>query len=72
MNSILMQVFLLSRWEKAVWTAIEIVSSVDLLGWYANWNWVQGFWDDGVDVSHDQPFQAFHGNRCKCYGAVVI
>jgi hypothetical protein len=24
--------FLLSRWERAVWSAIEIASSVDLLG----------------------------------------
>jgi hypothetical protein len=34
--------------------------------------WVQGVWDDGVDVSHDQPFKAFHGFRCECYGAIVI
>ena len=32
---------------------LEIASSVDMLGWYMNW--VQGFWDDGVDVRHDQP-----------------
>ena len=38
MNSILTQVFLLSRWERAVWTAIEIASSVDLFGRYANWS----------------------------------
>ena len=38
MNSILMHVFLLSRWERAVWSAIEIASSVDLLGQYANWS----------------------------------
>jgi hypothetical protein len=29
-------VFLLSRWERAVWSAIEIASSVDLFGRYAN------------------------------------
>jgi hypothetical protein len=34
--------------------------------------WVQDFWYDGVDVSHDQPFKVFHGYRCECYGAVVI
>ena len=37
MNSNLMYVFLLSRWERAVWSAIEIASSVDLFGRYANW-----------------------------------
>ena len=37
MNSILTYVFLLSRWERAVWSVIEIASSVDLLRWYANW-----------------------------------
>ena len=25
--------------------------------------WVQGVWDDGVDVSHDQTFKAFHGYK---------
>ena len=30
--------FLLSKWERAVWRAIEIASSVDLLGRFANWN----------------------------------
>ena len=34
--------------------------------------WVWGFWDDGVDVSHDQPFNALHGYRRECYWAVVI
>ena len=34
--------------------------------------WVQCVWDDGVDVSHDQPFEAFHGNRCERYVAKVI
>ena len=38
MNSILTYVFLLSRAERAAWSVIEIVSSVDLLGWYANWS----------------------------------
>jgi hypothetical protein len=33
--------------------------------------WVQGVWDDGVDVSHDQPFKAFHGYRCKGYEVTV-
>jgi hypothetical protein len=31
-------VFLLSRWGRAVWIAIEIASSVNLLGRYANWS----------------------------------
>ena len=30
--------------------------------------WVQGVWDDGVDVSHDQPIKAFHDYRCECMG----
>ena len=34
MNNILTQVFLLSRWVRA----IEIASSMDLLGWYAHWS----------------------------------
>ena len=38
MNSILTYVFLLSRWVRAVLSAIEIASSVDLLGRYANWS----------------------------------
>jgi hypothetical protein len=28
----------LSRWERAVWGAIELASSVDLLGRFANWS----------------------------------
>ena len=32
----------------------------------------QGFWDNGVDVSHDQPFKALHGYRHECYESVVI
>jgi hypothetical protein len=63
-------VFLLSRWERAVWNVIEFAPSVDVLGRYAKLEWVQGFWDNGVDVSHDQPFKAFHGYRCDCYGVV--
>ena len=38
MNSILTKVFLFSRWERAVWSAIEMASSVDLLGRYENWS----------------------------------
>jgi hypothetical protein len=38
MNSILTYVFLLSRWERAMWFAMEIASSLNLLGRYANWN----------------------------------
>ena len=38
MNSILTRVFLLSRWERAVSSAIEIASSVDLLGRNPNWS----------------------------------
>jgi hypothetical protein len=34
--------------------------------------WVQNVWDDGVEVSHDQPFKAFHGYRCECYGVIVM
>ena len=41
-----------------MWRAIEIASSVDLFWQYVNWSGVQGVWDDGVDVSHDQPFMA--------------
>jgi hypothetical protein len=26
-------------------------------------------WDDGVDVSQEQPFKEFHAYICKCYGA---
>jgi hypothetical protein len=35
-------------------------------------DWVYGFWDNGVDVSHDQPFKELHGYRYECYGAIVI
>ena len=38
MNRILKSVFLLSRWERAVWSSIETTSSVDLLGLHANWS----------------------------------
>ena len=30
--------FLLYRWEREVLSVIEIASSVDLFGWYANWS----------------------------------
>ena len=55
-----------------MWSAIEIASSVDLLEAVCELEWVQSVWDDGVDVSHDQPFKAFHGFRCECYEAIVI
>ena len=71
MNSILTQVFLLCRWERAVWSAIEIVICGSV--WVVcELELIQGFWNDGVDVSHDQPFKAFHGYRYECYGAIVI
>ena len=50
MNSILTSVFLLSRWERAVWSAIEIASSVGLLGRYANWS--------GIDVTRGTLLQS--------------
>ena len=34
--------------------------------------WVQGVWDDGVDMCRDQAFKEFHGYRCECYRAMVI
>ena len=40
-------VFILSRCEKAVWSAIEIASDVGLLGSYANWS---GSRDSGIIV----------------------
>jgi hypothetical protein len=46
-----------------------ICGSVDVV---CKLEWVWGFWYNGVDVSHDQPFKAFHGYRCECYGLVVI
>jgi hypothetical protein len=50
---------------------IEIVLSVGVV---CELEWVQGVWDDDdvVDVSYDQPFKAFHGYRCECYGAIAI
>ena len=44
MNSILTYVLLLARWERVVWSAIEIASSVERLGRYVNWSgsWVSG------------------------------
>ena len=50
-----------------MWSAIEIVSSVDLRR-YGNCSGKRGLRDDGVDVSHDQPFKAVHGYRGECYG----
>jgi hypothetical protein len=38
MNSFLTYLFILSRWMRAVWSATEIESSMDLLGQYANWS----------------------------------
>jgi hypothetical protein len=35
-----LKVFVLSRWDRAVWSAIEIASSVDLFGWYVCWSGV--------------------------------
>jgi hypothetical protein len=55
-----------------VWSARQIASSVDLLWRYANLESVQVVRDDGVDVKHDQPFEAFHGYRCECHGAIDI
>ena len=55
-----------------MWSAIEIASSVDLLGVVCKLEWLEGFRDDGVDVSHDQPFKALHVYRHECYEAVVI
>jgi hypothetical protein len=63
--------FLLSRWEQAVWSAIEIASSGSV-GVVCKLEWVHGVWDDGVDMSHDQPFKSFHCYICECYGAIVI
>jgi hypothetical protein len=37
-NSIITLVFFLRRWVRAVWSAIEIVSSMDLLERFANWS----------------------------------
>ena len=53
-------------------SAIEIASSVDLLGRYANWSGSRVSEIICVDVSHDQPFKALHGYRRECYGSVVI
>ena len=58
MNSILTKVFPLSKWTKG---------SVDLLGRYANCSGSKGSRDNGVDVSHDQPFKALHCYRLECY-----
>ena len=34
----------MSRWKRAVWSAIEIAASVDLLGRYANWSGSRVSW----------------------------
>ena len=56
-----------------MWSAIEIASSVDLFGRYANWS---GSRVSGnmvlIDVSPYQPFNALHGYGRECYGSVVI
>jgi hypothetical protein len=66
-------VFLFSWWERAVWCEIEITSSVDLLGRYANWSGsIKGEWDDGVDLNHDQSFKALHGKQFECHSAIVM
>ena len=60
----------LFRWERAVWSAIEIVSSVGVV-WELEW--VLGVWDDGVDVSHDQTGsgKGYLSIRCTILYAVV-
>ena len=40
-----------------MWSEIEIASSVNLLGRFANWSGSRVSWDYGVDMSHDQPFR---------------
>ena len=65
-------IFLLSMWKRAVWSAIEIASSVDLLGRYGNWVWVQGVWDDGVDVCHEQPFKALQMAPYSLHSALLL
>ena len=45
---------------------------MDLLGQYENWSGSSVSGEDFVDVGHDQPFKARHGDRCECYGAVII
>jgi hypothetical protein len=64
-------VFLLSRWERAVWSAIEMTSSVDLLAVF-KLEWLEGFWDNGVEVIMVLLLKALHGYRRECYGSVVI
>jgi hypothetical protein len=34
--------------------------------------WVEGVWDNGIDVCHNQPLEAFHDYRCECNRVVVI
>jgi hypothetical protein len=50
-----------------VWSAVEICIIYGSVGVVSELEWVKGFRDDGVDMSHDQPFKALHG-----VGAVVI
>ena len=64
MNSILTQVSLLSRCDRAVWSGSD--------GVVCKLEWVYGFWDNGVDVSHYQRFKALHGYGYECNGSVVI
>ena len=45
------------RWERAVGSAIEICVICGAVGAVCKLEWVYGFWDDGVDVSPDQPFK---------------
>ena len=54
-----------------MWSAIQIVSSVDLLGRYANWSGLCVLEDD-FDVSHERPFKALHGYQRECHWAVII
>ena len=52
--------------------AIEIVSSVDLLGQYANWSGSRVSVINGHEVSYDHPFKELHGYRREFYRAVII
>jgi hypothetical protein len=55
-------------WERAVWSAIENFDICGFVRAVYELEWVQGVWGDGVDMSHDQPFKAFNGYGCECYG----
>ena len=52
-----------------MWSVIAIASSI---GAVCELEWVKGFRDDGVDVSHDQSFTALYVYRRECNGAVII